>query len=307
MSPFSLSMNCIWRLQACRRKITFDDTEAQEREMSLGHQDWLEIPPDIDTNERYSALILLSPDQLSVQKSLQNCALLNRLPLEIRQMIWGLCIGGRFLRSKEQRRKLELRCNAFSQRRCRKRDFCPKHSEKVTVIIRSPSALLFVCRQVYSEAINIFFSTNTFFMNSEFNNNIEYMPRLLLKQRIDMIRSIRFMWEIWGDAPIVPSSKSCHGEWFKYNRWVRTWGVLASMKSLQSLLVLLRVRSYRWDGISPTAMELLLEPIRKVTTPKRFTLDIGLPHTVDMLYSTRVNYAGDKAPFNSLPCEVEWA
>jgi hypothetical protein len=152
----------------------------------------------------------------------------------------------------------------------------------------------------YLEAADHFYSGNNFTTNIA--DNIEFMPRLLLRSRIDTIRSLRFIWTILGDPPFPlfdwnkidkpRPAGSKNGIRFKRKMWVTTWANLAGMSSLRDLRVTLEVERYKWWSMENWEEVAVLEPLMSVTTPEFFELTVPMARKAD------------DGPWDALPCVV---
>ncbi|KAH6668700.1 hypothetical protein B0J14DRAFT_487960, partial [Halenospora varia] len=129
----------------------------------------------------------------------------------------------------------------------------------------------------YSEATRYFYSHNSF--NTNIADQIEFMPRQILRSRIDCIRVLDFRWRIPREPPFLSPKRwraVMIGEipHYKNERWVTTWQVLASMKNLQKLCVKLDVGRSGWEDMAVDRAVPLLKPIMEVTRPKEFRLEL---------------------------------
>jgi hypothetical protein len=128
----------------------------------------------------------------------------------------------------------------------------------------------------YSESIDTLYSSNKFATTCE--DYFEFLPRLLLPQRIDTISSVRFKWHFSGDTPsasiqAVPNAGLRH----KTTVWVRVWDNLAKMKGLGELQIELVVFGPAWEKMPEAEVVAILEPLRALTTPKHFELVLPFP------------------------------
>ncbi|KIN05245.1 hypothetical protein OIDMADRAFT_142952 [Oidiodendron maius Zn] len=128
----------------------------------------------------------------------QACLLLDVLPLEVRQLIWEEVLRGHYFH-------LDLPSNVLTGEICvsKSPNTCFYGSggcrlrlpEKITQLEKNLLLpILLSCKQIYSEAIRFLYSANTFITSTP--AVIEYLPILLLPQRIDDIRSLTFYWNI---------------------------------------------------------------------------------------------------------------
>jgi hypothetical protein len=145
----------------------------------------------------------------------------------------------------------------------------------------------------YSEAIDLLYSTNQFVVTHA--DIIEFMPRLLLPQRINAIQSLYFDWRIRGSppCPITDSSPNEDND-LKSRTWTTIWKNLAGMEGLRELYVDLYVDHTRWDIIRTADTSSLVKPIMAVTAPRYF--ELRLPFTCRL----------DKELWEGLPCQIKW-
>jgi hypothetical protein len=143
----------------------------------------------------------------------------------------------------------------------------------------------------YSETISLLYSGNTFVISEP--DCIEYLPRLILRQRINTISSLRFQWEFNGDPPVLSLRDSLtKGMRFKKARWITIWKILAEMEALQDLRVMLKFGGPSWDNMSDEDLNALLVPLLAITRPQNF--DLRIP-----FYPRR-----RVAPWDALPCNI---
>ncbi|TGO26260.1 hypothetical protein BPAE_0063g00290 [Botrytis paeoniae] len=166
------------------------------------------------------------------------------LPSEVRMEIYKWVLGGRVLhiiRRKDKLGHVVCKCDRRdSDVGTREEDACivagcrgvkiPGGSgvhERVGEGSGSLLQLLQVCRRIYSEAISLLYSTNTFNFDSmeafiSFSNEI--LPR-----RFDSITSVTLDFSFDTSSLYNESSSN------DVPRWERTWMIIGSMKSLTSL------------------------------------------------------------------------
>ncbi|XMA10222.1 hypothetical protein WAI453_003013 [Rhynchosporium graminicola] len=136
--------------------------------------------------------------------------------------------------------------------------------------------LLKLCRQVYTEAICIIYSTNTFEITHA--QQMEYLPLSILPQRMNTIRTLRLTCDFSGTPPI---RAEMYSQYYKilhdrYKKWQNIWRILSEMASLRRLHFNLNV-DWDWDTFNRESAAELLEPVKKVTRPDLFILAIPIP------------------------------
>ncbi|KAF4630280.1 hypothetical protein G7Y89_g7855 [Cudoniella acicularis] len=173
----------------------------------------------------------LSPSPSKITNNQDDCLLLTKLPLEIRQQIYREAIGGYVFHIyfvDAYRRMANTRCKHSDPKICGKKECRSLFKQKGA---RDPwgasdlMALLKSCRIIYSEAIEILYKSNVF----EFNN-IEDVLRLsmtILPERMKLITANNVLWKIhnfhltyqsstpWLDCR-APESCSCIRPWIHY-------------------------------------------------------------------------------------------
>ncbi len=262
------------------------------------------------------------------------CKLVSSLPFEIRQLIWYFYAGNMKLHLAV--RENEEGARLFSAL-CVGKHFCPQaqiwgtwnglvfselgareQRPKNTRLYIIP--LLLTCRQMsvllddkrlskfaysrsrYSEVMNTFLLKNTFIMEEP--EIIRFMPRFLLQQRIDTIQSLRFNWAIGSGPPQLPaldlresvSTKLCKAWW---NEWFEIWQQFGTMKSLRELRVLLLFQNDSWQTLEHSKLDTLVAPMREITTPRSFELQLSLQSSLLPNSCVRV--------WESVPAHVLWA
>ncbi|KAL2054458.1 hypothetical protein ABVK25_005206 [Lepraria finkii] len=210
--------------------------------------------------------------------------LLAKLPLELRQLIWIECVGGMTVHLKIWDRRLRgVCCRCPGMPWCKHlRHFKTPHDEL------GPLDLLLTCHQVYSEAIEFLYSQNMFKILNE--DCLSYLPQLLLPQRINAIRYIRFEWFL-KHAPDAETHQSKKDAAHNFVIWKTVWQNLASMQGLEHLWIELDIDK-TWKHEWMEQQSTVFEPVKAVTRPKYFKLII--PFREDL----------EQARLAELPCQV---
>lgn len=260
------------------------------------------LPDDI-IRRRRRALTVSSQNDLRVASQL-DCSLLTKLPAELREQIWRECLAGMTIH-------LEWKCTTIPKSRVLSyapclspdpescNDFrgekgCSRFARSLPEIgmpQRHLLSILLTCRQIYLEAIHLLYEGNTF-VATRFYIAL-YLPRILLPQRLNSIRSFRFVWRIVGPPPFAPdkgnNNKISH---FKHNSWNLIWRNLSRMQRLDKLEVKLVVWPEFWEDVAADKMIILLKPVMAVTNPRIFELTLT--------HSCRP----DESPWKELPCQI---
>ncbi len=164
----------------------------------------------------------------------------------------------------------------------------------------------------YTEAIDFLYSSNTFVTLDP--RVLKWLPITLLPQRIDAIRSLRFIWLLSNGPPVgIPPGFAGpqYQELARYqDRWREIWYIISTMKSLQSLYVKLEV-STDWATLNKESAEILLEPIKQITRPKIFVLSLpfpamkeGMAPVTRWFWAARNGWEGAD-PWDELHCTIQ--
>ncbi|PSN70639.1 hypothetical protein BS50DRAFT_570171 [Corynespora cassiicola Philippines] len=218
-----------------------------------------------------------------------------RLPLELRHMIYRAVLGDSTMHMILKENKLgHLRCKAPSALECPlgyngrtlSRECCWGTVDSANIWspmsgdIAEPTdgnilPLLQTCRQVYSESIKFLYSSNSFSFSDL--DCLRYFSCTILPCRFALIRSIDIEWCLsWpiydpvsqhlllSDPPLYPPNDEA--------TWEETWRIIADMPNLQFV----RASLLYFDGFrDPACEERMLEPLRRVTRPKRFEVHVS--------------------------------
>ncbi|KAE9364359.1 hypothetical protein N431DRAFT_563682 [Stipitochalara longipes BDJ] len=270
-------------------------------------------PPRIRTNR----LPITRPSSLDSAPSLESFSalqpqsrLLKVLPREIRQQIWSHVLGGHTIHLEIVGARLGcLYClsadpNTCNDGRCARQMGALALPERVGKL----SSLLTTCRQIYIEAIDILYSSNTFAISDP--AVIEYIPLALLPQRINAIRTLRFLWQLPNTPPIdfpdFPGpGREAHLK--RLRKWKKIWKIISTIAGLRELHIKLNVPG-EWATLNREAAVELLEPLRQVTKPEVFLLSLpfpamyeGMPHiTMRWSWAARNGWEGSD-PWDELP------
>jgi len=144
---------------------------------------------------------------------------------------------------------------------------------QVYILLILTVAVIFVnINSRYAEAKEYLYSENVF--DSLFSESVLYLPRVILPQRLTLIRSLYFFWYL-KDPPLVRKRPKEHLH-LRYDKdvWTTMWQNLTMMTGLTDLGIQLYIDSTYHDLW--TAEELkLLQAVKPVTAPKNF--DLYLP------------------------------
>ena len=152
-----------------------------------------------------------------------DCALLSRLPLELRLEIYGYVFGGTVIHLIQiPRRIAHTRCRlpgpADPIRDCRPAIRVPLHPLLGTVATANV-ALLKTCRQVYTEAARVLYTANTFDVNQL--STFVGFSRSIIPSQLAAITSLHLSWlkVEMGFASIDPDG---------FDQWCHCWSIIAS-------------------------------------------------------------------------------
>ncbi|KAJ5569478.1 uncharacterized protein N7459_008908 [Penicillium hispanicum] len=185
-------------------------------------------------------------------------AILSRVPLEVRRLIWELVVGGHWLHLVHARgRLIAIQCErgvAFPDlSRCTHDCWgdttgaeCWESQPGLFLSMKpsSPSrivsllALSRTCRRVYAETIHLLYSTNTF----DFNHidTILSLSETTLRPRLDSLRQIRLQfWFVQEFPPLEQDTSSNTSTALRtahdLEKWEETCTILTSLKGLAGL------------------------------------------------------------------------
>jgi len=162
----------------------------------------------------------------------------------------------------------------------------------------------------YIEAIPYLYSANTFVISN--SDIMEYLPRLLLPQRIDVIRSIIFYWHVYLNPRQVLEQESQETDPCFIGlpgTWNATWANIAAMKSLRILHVKIEVMELFWESLNQDTATRLLQPIKQVVVPKEFVLTLPFPAMTNLPPRENFSWAAvdgweGRDPWEDLPCTI---
>ncbi|KAH8693737.1 hypothetical protein BGW36DRAFT_383603 [Talaromyces proteolyticus] len=195
--------------------------------------------------------------QSPIQQS--QCLLLNKLPSELRLMIWEMVLGGRRLHVIQRSQK------RLGYVVCPQRDPCGicrgilpqpiKNAERCSNmnLLSLPAA----CKQIYRESIYLLYSSNTF----EFSNtwSLTYLRPTIPADQWNEIRSVDLKWAFPGHwLPSKDSVKSVY-VWAGRQQWVETCKAILLMKNLEDFTLHL---TGNWFGEPIEKVPVFLEPLR---------------------------------------------
>lgn len=168
-----------------------------------------------------------------------NCDLLSRLPLELREEIYGYVLGGTVIHLVQiPRRIVHSRCRlphpSDGLRSCRPAIQTPL-DPCLGSVASANVALLKTCRQIYCEASKILYAVNTFDVN-RLSTFISF-TETIIPARLAAITRLHVSWEI--GSRHSPSTHTYLE--LGFHGWVRCWHIIAAqMPGLQHLKVHLK-------------------------------------------------------------------
>ncbi|KAL8954102.1 MAG: hypothetical protein Q9222_000081 [Ikaeria aurantiellina] len=208
------------------------------------------------------------------------------LPLEVRQEIYAWVLGGRLVHIVRKGKYMaHIRCklNGPSDftRACRPAAAATCHEESPGLAFTANGniALLMTCRQIYKEAVEILYSSNTF----DFDHQDLFLlfTRSILPQRLAQIRSLEFSFKT-----LHLKLPFAYAESVK-SAWVLMWRIIA--KDTPALRHL-RLRIGGEHGLPYPSMdrEWWMEDILQVTGLQSFDIEFRAPSNVWMEYGDGV-------------------
>jgi len=106
------------------------------------------------------------------------------------------------------------------------------------------------------------------------------MFSIILHQRIESVRSLRFKWKI--QNPPLDSQEHFSFEYrdevdHRLERWTKAWDNIASIQNLRDLHIKLGVPQRDWRNIDEETVDLIFRPVKKVVRPDLCVLTISFP------------------------------
>jgi hypothetical protein len=155
----------------------------------------------------------------------------------------------------------------------------------------------------YLEAIEYLYSSNAFVVSDA--DVMEYLPLILLPQRINSIHNLRFTWSHRTKGRPLGSYETC-----RQIRWCTIWHNLSKTQSLRKLHVRLDIVPLFWQSLNAESARILLEPIRDVMSPEDFM--VILPFLAMNQRKPKVNFRWSAEdgwqgvdPWERLPCTIQ--
>ncbi|KIN00784.1 hypothetical protein OIDMADRAFT_146108 [Oidiodendron maius Zn] len=269
----------------------------------------------IDLSDERNPLTRPPSPRLKATDSPRACFLLDVLPLELRLLIWEGVLGGHYFH-------LEIQSGILTGQLCVSptpntcfygRGGCRSRlPDKILPLEKNLLLpILLSCKQTYTESIRYLYSANTFTISQP--DVIEYLPILLLPQRIDNIRSLTFYCNLPLDNPgsiLQQEAKETDPQFTgRAGIWRAIWHNISAMKGLQTLNVKLNVLSFTWQSINKETATQLLLPISEVVRPENFILSLPFPAMDGSPPEGNYAWAGVDGwegidPWDDLPCTI---
>ncbi|KAF1979109.1 hypothetical protein BU23DRAFT_148190 [Bimuria novae-zelandiae CBS 107.79] len=218
----------------------------------------------------------------------QSASKLMQLPLELRQLIYRAAIGDSVMHMVLKKHKLGyIRCKdptatdcSLEYSRCFSRNTWSAFAE---IPDEPPPTdgdvlpLLLTCRQIYSEAVDFVYSTNTFAFADL--DCLRYFSSTILPHRWSLVQKLDIEWCVsWpiydSLAQTVLISRPALYPPHDEATWEGTWRIISEMKNLRSLRVTLMYFDVFRDS---SCEERLLAPLRQVTLPNKFDVHLRWP------------------------------
>ena len=204
----------------------------------------------------------------------QQSRLLTKLPLEIRQQIYSHAVAYRVIHITLLQSRLGhvTCCEPFGgpvPHDCWHR---PPHSPQWDHDQRHKSHcddrdglsnLLKTCRQIYCEAIDIFYASNTFIIHRF--RTLYLLAGTVLPHRLRCIRSFHMVWSSDSRRPTQNSERR------RQREWERAWSILSSLTELRYLQVELGY-GFSYSPSRRSAEETMFTPAWKVRLAQKWQL-----------------------------------
>lgn len=195
---------------------------------------------------------------------------LQKLPPEIRAKIYHEVLGGETLHLIPlPERVAHVRCRATSGTDPLRTCMPERYSGQEIQVSSLDLALLQSCRQIYTEAIPILYTTNTFDIDDP--SILLYLARTILPHRLESIRYLHFTWEYVVPPLTIAASKNPN--WFPRDdqTWEAFWDVVGrKMPELRVLVLVVRTQHPKLDW---RLEEGWVRPLLEVRGLKEFRLE----------------------------------
>ena len=242
--PFIPCLQAVFLTEAYRRKRANDPKKVSRRRRRLS------------TSARFGSNV--------------DCALLSRLPIELRLEIYTYVLGGNLLHIFQVPRRLAHKCCHGTPSKGYFRSCCPTtQRNNVRKGYGGPFssaniALLQTCRQIYLEAINVLYTTNIF--DIDHLQTLIYLSRSIPPQHFATISKLNVSWPVTYD--IIPY----HRQIDSINDWERFCHVVATkMPGLRHLKVSLTHNAPL--SIHDEADQCWIKPLLEIRGLRTFNLE----------------------------------
>ncbi|KAI5378695.1 hypothetical protein J4E82_002581 [Alternaria postmessia] len=210
----------------------------------------------------------LQSNQLTVAQS--QSTFINKLPLEIRRMIYEKALGEQPIHTTVSDGKLIARRCGLRNCTCYLRP-CPPGQR-----LHLALPLLRTCRQIYSEAVEYLYRANEFFISTDLEDfpTAGYLSYFFQSQRIAQIGNLNIEWDLdrhqYFNVNLMPDHHR--------REWYRSWDGLSNMTGLRRLHIKFYFCLDLWQGCYGEFWEQnnkeLLQPIKKITAPRDFLITL---------------------------------
>lgn len=187
------------------------------------------------------------------------CSLLQRLPPEIRQMIWGYVFGDGAVHLVQLKGKIRhVRCHEMTPSLTQHRHCCPLtparwrvydgrvpgHSDRLLYphthdklphhLSDSGAALLRTCRAIYAESADLLYRNSTFDVD-DLHTFIAF-TRTLTPHRLRAIRRLTLQWmPVWQPLSGQDHPASIYAHTHSDALWTQFWAAVAALPALREL------------------------------------------------------------------------
>ncbi|KAL8836044.1 MAG: hypothetical protein Q9170_003089, partial [Blastenia crenularia] len=204
-------------------------------------------------------------------------SLFNRLPLEIRREIYGYVLG----REENCMILLPFKIRAQPERCCSMNDYVTWAARNEGLIAGSwkrfwprRPALLQTCRQIYTEAVDLLYTDNTFVVKHP--ELLSRFIKAIPPQRLNTIRSLRICLETWQCGVLSQWAHTQTGR----EEWGKMWRAVAGMEHLMNLEVEFVGESYSYTWAEqPNIYLALLPSLLQIRGLHRFQLRVRIRQT----------------------------
>ena len=170
----------------------------------------------------------------------QKCILLNMLPLELRLEIYSLVLGRDIFRLVTVPWKVTTAPDVDGNVSMTQAHFSPEIN---ALGVHHGTSLLMTCHQIYQEAIDLLYTTNTFIVYDF--STLSTFAQSIPSQRLNSIRRLKIHYSPITSVPYVHERTRQYDLPFDLQEF---WGIVVGMEGLRSLDIDLKAYHQVWSS-----------------------------------------------------------